>query len=429
MTLVVIGANPTVARAAEALPGDLLHVQLPGAPALDRDDGRMAGTRQVHTVDFHDGPAFLAFVDEVLKPLSPTAVVSLTELGLEPAAAAAERLGVRGVAPAVVRRTRDKLEMRRVLERKAPHLNPAFASGGDPDAVARLFAGHTPVVAKPVSGVGSNAVALVDRAADLPADRRTGGTLLEAFVGGLEFSVETLSADGRHTVVGIAQKGTTGSFVEVSHMMPPPSLDAGGRARVEEAVGQLLDALGLTDGPSHTEVKVDGDRVIVIETHNRLGGDGIADLVRLTTGIDWRVAALGWAVGAGVPRGPAAAATAATVFFTAPPGTVTDVAPPPSLTHGTIVEWEVAVEPGDPVRPLRSSTDRLGTAVIAAAEATACVAAVAELTALPIVTTQPDATVPSARLVADARSTARPDAAPPASTAPPSTAAQPAPVA
>ncbi|MGY5139029.1 hypothetical protein ACWGJW_42750, partial [Streptomyces nigrescens] len=103
--------------------------------------------------------------------------------------------------------------------------------------------------------------------------------------------------------------------------------------------------------------------------------------------------------------------------------------PPPSLTHGTIVEWEVAVEPGDPVRPLRSSTDRLGTAVIAAADATACVAAVAELTALPIVTTQPDATVPSAHLVADARPTARPGAGPPGSTAPPSTAAQPAPVA
>ncbi|MFG2093527.1 ATP-grasp domain-containing protein [Streptomyces sp. NPDC048612] len=429
MTLVVIGANPTVARAAEALPGDLLHVQLPGAPALDRNGGRTTGTRQVHTVDFHDRAAFLTFVDEVLKPLSPTAVVSLTELGLEPAAVATERLGLRGVAPTVVRRTRDKLEMRRVLERRAPQLNPAFACGDDPDAVARLFAGHSPVVAKPVSGVGSNAVALLDRAADLPADRRTTGTLLEAFAGGLEFSVETLSAGGRHTVVGIAQKGTTGGFVEVSHMMPAPALDAAGRARVEEAVGRLLDALGLTDGPSHTEVKVDGDRVVVIETHNRLGGDGIADLVRLTTGIDWRVAALGWAVGAGVPRAPVAAPAAATVFFTAAPGTVTAVAPPPPLTHGTIVEWEVTVEPGDPVRPLRSSTDRLGMAVVTAADTAACLAAVAELTALPIVTTRPDVTVPPARRVADGRSTARPEAARPGSTAPPSTAAQPTPVA
>ncbi|MFG2140083.1 ATP-grasp domain-containing protein [Streptomyces sp. NPDC048650] len=389
MTLVVIGANPTVARAAEALPGDLVHVQLPGAPALHRWRERTSGVRQVYTADFQDGPAFLAFVDEVLEPLSPTAVVSLTELGLEPAAAAAARLGARGVAPEVVRRTRDKLEMRRVLARRAGHLNPAFASGDDADAVARLFAAHGPVVAKPVNGVGSNAVALLHSSADLTPDRRTAGTLLEAFVAGLEFSVETLSTGGRHTVVGIAQKGTTGGFVEVSHMMPPPSLDARRRALVTEAVGQLLDAVGLTDGPSHTEVKVDGDRVVVIETHNRLGGDGIADLVRLTTGIDWRRAALGWAVGAGLPSARAAATAAATVFFTAPPGEVTAVAPQPSLVHGTVVEWDVTVEPGDEVRPLRSSTDRLGAAVLTATDTQACVAAVAELTALPVVTTQP----------------------------------------
>lgn len=117
MTLVVVGANPTVAQAAATLPGDVIHVQLPGAPALGRD---AAGGRTALTVDFREGPAFLAFVDEVLRPLSPTAVVSLTEPGLEPAAAAAERLGVKGVAWEVVRVTRDKLAMRRVLERKAP---------------------------------------------------------------------------------------------------------------------------------------------------------------------------------------------------------------------------------------------------------------------------------------------------------------------
>ncbi|MFE9766067.1 ATP-grasp domain-containing protein [Streptomyces sp. NPDC005808] len=386
MTLVVVGANPTVAQAAAKLPGDVIHVQLPGAPAFGRDTAKH---RTVLTVDFREGSAFLAFVDEVLRPLSPTAVVSLTESGLEPAAAAAESLGVKGVAREVVRVTRDKLAMRRVLERKAPHLNPAFAPGDDSDAVARLFAEHAPVVAKPVDGSGSTAVALLDSLVDLPQDRRTAATLLEQFVGGLEFSVEALSTGGRHTFVGIAEKGTTGGFVEVSHMMPPPSLDARRQQLVERAVGELLDALGLTDGPSHTEVKVVGDKITVIETHNRLGGDGIADLVRLTSGIDWRRAAVGWAVGAGLRREEATAAAAATVFFTAPPGRVSAVAQQPSLTHGSIVEWDISVRPGDLVHPLRSSADRLGVATLAAASAAECVTAVAELTALPIVTTLP----------------------------------------
>jgi hypothetical protein len=385
VALVIVGANPNTARAATTLPCDLIHVQLPGAPELD------PGTEEdstVFTVDFTDPSAFFPFVEEFIRPLSPIAVVSLTEFGMEPAAVAAERLGVKGVASEVVRITRDKLEMRNALERKAPHLNPLFASGADPVAVARLFADGVPAVAKPVDGGGSRGVILLRDLADLPQDRRTAATLLEQFADGLEFSVEALSVDGRHTFVGIAEKGTTDRFVEVSHIMPPLSLDGRRQRLVEQAVGELLDAVGLTDGPSHTEVKVDGDKVVVIETHTRIGGDGIAELVHLTSGVEWRRGALGWVVGAGLRREAATAPAAASVFVTAPPGRVTHVAPRPELTHGSIVHWDVTVRPGDEVPPLLSSFDRSGMALLTAPSPAACAAAVAEFAALTIVTTE-----------------------------------------
>ncbi|HEX8081245.1 MAG TPA: ATP-grasp domain-containing protein [Jatrophihabitans sp.] len=384
--LVVLGANTKVAQAAATLPVDLIHVQHPGAsdaPELEN------GAATVFTVDYREPATFTTFIDEVLAPLSPLAVVSLTEPGLEPAAAATERLGTPGTALSVVQAIRNKLIMRRVLAHKAPHLNPAFAAGDDPDAIARLFAEHTPVIAKPVDGSGSSEVALIHRPADLPPHRRTAATLLEQFVGGLEVSVESLSAGGRHTTMGIAQKGTTTGFVELSHVMPAPSLTERQRQLVERAVAEVLDALGLTDGPSHTELKIDGDQVTVIETHNRMGGDGIADLVQLTTGVDWRRSALGWAVGGGAPRTAAIAPAAATVFFTAPPGQVTAVASQPTLAHGSIVDWAISAQVGETVKPLQSSLERLGFAVLTADSAEQCALAVAELTALPIVTTQP----------------------------------------
>jgi hypothetical protein len=77
------------------------------------------------------------------------------------------------------------------------------------------------------------------------------------------------------------------------------------------------------------------------------------------------------------------------VFVTAPPGRVTAVAPQPALTHGTIVHWEVTVEPGDEVPALRSSFDRPGMAILTAASPAQCVAAVAEFAALTLVTTRP----------------------------------------
>ncbi|MFD3354401.1 ATP-grasp domain-containing protein [Streptomyces fradiae] len=435
MTLVVLGADAAVARAAAALPADVVHVRLPGAAPLD------VPAAAYHAADYQHGPTFLRFVDEVLRPLAPAAVVSLTELGLEPAAVAARRLGAAGVPPEVVRATRDKLEMRHLLERKAPHLNPPFAAGDDARAVAGLFApdrgrgGHSGhggghgggpgwpgghggrpgrgrpgghgggprgagagalVVAKPVGGTGSHAVTLLRTAEDLPEDRRNRATLLERYVGGREFSVESLSSGGRHTFLGIAEKRTEGeAFVEVAHLMPPPSLDAAGRRRVERAVAELLDAVGLADGPAHTEVKVEGGRVTVIETHTRPGGDGIPDLVRLTRRVDWRRAALGWVLGVGPREEPEeAVAAAATVFVTAPPGRVTSVASRPEPAAWRLEHWDVPLEPGDPVTPLRSSADRLGTALLTAPDPAACAAAVTALRAAPLVTTRPANTPP-----------------------------------
>lgn len=390
--LVVIGANAEVAAAAETLGVGVVHVQLPGAAPLQPPGGL---TGRVVTADYRDHAAFPAFVDDVLAPLAPAAVVSLTEFGLEAAALAGERLGTPGTSRAVVRLLRDKLLMRRLLELKAPWLNPAFAAGDDPEAIARLFAAHTPVVVKPADGAGSSDVALVRSLAELPAQRRSPGTVLEEYVGGTEYSIETLSEGGRHTIIGIAEKATTGGFVEESHVMPPHSLREPHRRSVVEAVETLLDVVGLTDGPSHTEVKVEAAageevRVTVIESHNRQGGDGIADLVRITRGIDWRRAALGWPVGAGLRQDAAEAPAAATVFFTAAPGRVTAVAPRPTLSHGQIARWSVTAEPGDIVRPLRSSDDRLGVAVVTAADPRSCAAAVAELTAMRIVTTEPE---------------------------------------
>lgn len=388
--LVVVGANPVVAEAAAALPVNVLHMQEPGASGLGRRAWSGPGTRTAYIVDFQDPATLLAFTRRVLRPLNVMAVVSLTELGLEPAAVTAARLGVAGTALAAVRATRDKLRMRQILERHAPHLNPPFASGADRHAVARLFDGGAQVIAKPVDGVGSQSVTLLSSLAGFPPGRLGPATLFEGFVAGTEFSVEVLSRHGRHSVTGIAEKRTTAGFVELSHTMPAPSLDPAGEQLVREAVVELLDVLGVTDGPSHTEVKLDGGKVTVIETHTRLGGDGIADLVRLTTGVDWRRVAVGWPLDAEPPKPTAAAGTlaAATVFITAPPGRVTRVAAQPELAAGAIVQWDVAVRPGDTVAPLSSSANRLGHATVIAADAAACRAAVEEFIALRIVTTQ-----------------------------------------
>jgi biotin carboxylase len=114
--------------------------------------------------------------------------------------------------------------------------------------------------------------------------------VIEEFVTGCEISVETISYMGKHTILQITDKVTTGApfFVELEHHQPS-SLPEETKSRVREIVHHALDALHIQYGASHSELKIteDGD-IRVIEIGARMGGDFIgSDLVKLSTGYDF----------------------------------------------------------------------------------------------------------------------------------------------
>ncbi|MER7485560.1 hypothetical protein ABTY20_06515 [Streptomyces sp. NPDC126497] len=108
--LVVIDASVRTARIAHSLGCHTVFVQSPGAPVQDLVDDYSG----YYTVDFagrpDDGPEgavgdeFAGFVEAVLRPLAPTAVVSLTARGLLPAAVANALLGTPGTPVEVLKR-------------------------------------------------------------------------------------------------------------------------------------------------------------------------------------------------------------------------------------------------------------------------------------------------------------------------------------
>jgi biotin carboxylase len=114
--------------------------------------------------------------------------------------------------------------------------------------------------------------------------------VIEEFVTGREISVESISYQGKHYILQITDKVTTGSpfFVELEHHQPS-SLPDDVKKRVREIVIHALDALQIKYGASHAELKIteDGD-IRVIEIGARMGGDFIgSDLVKLSTGYDF----------------------------------------------------------------------------------------------------------------------------------------------
>jgi biotin carboxylase len=114
--------------------------------------------------------------------------------------------------------------------------------------------------------------------------------IIEEFVPGSEISVESISWEGKHYVLAITDKGTTGEpfIVECEHHQPT-HLSTEIQLKVKTITQQVLAALDVKYGASHSEFKItDKGEIYVIEVGARMGGDFIgSDLVKLSTGYDF----------------------------------------------------------------------------------------------------------------------------------------------
>lgn len=154
-----------------------------------------------------------------------------------------------------------------------------------------------PYIVKPCDSSASRGVRKVFNREDLEAafedamsNSLSGKVLIESFIEGREFSVETLSQGGVTTVITITEKLTKGEdkgyFVEDTHI-EPARISPEEWETISREVVAATSAIGFDNCPSHTEVKLNADGAWIIETACRLGGDYItSDLVPLSTGVD-----------------------------------------------------------------------------------------------------------------------------------------------
>lgn len=346
---------------------------------LAAETGRYAGRADhVLATDYADAERVAQLVQVLCGGLDVRGVLALTEAGLLPAALMNAILGAKDNPVEVVQRVMDKRLMREWLAGDRAFALPAREVGSARSlrAFAREFG--TPVVVKPRDGAGSVGVRVLHDAAEVAAWTPPGNgaeVLAEQYVHGKEFSVEAFSADGRHLIAAVTEKVLARSagenaLVEVGHNLPA-RLDRETDATLRAFVRDFLDRLGLREGLSHTEVILGPRGPVVVETHTRNGGDHIADLVLLSTGLDLRDLAFRARAGLvhGVPPAPEPAGGSAIRYFTPPPGVVEEV-------HGLdaarylpgVVDVAVDARVGDRVRPLRSSFDRVGYVIATGAD-------------------------------------------------------------
>lgn len=215
------------------------------------------------------------------------------EVSQDQAAAIAEALDLPFYQADVIRATRQKDLMRQILREAKLDTTASKLVGGAAEIEAFGEAHGYPIVLKPVDARGSLGVSIVQGRQDIPKALEWFGAwtpgrkmLVEQFLEGEEYSVEAFSEDGLHQIICITQKfKDPTTSVETGHCLPAPLADAT-RVAIEQFVTAVLTALHIDRGPSHTEVIVTAAGPQIVETHTRLGGDSIPDLIELLSGVN-----------------------------------------------------------------------------------------------------------------------------------------------
>ena len=227
-----------------------------------------------------------------------------TDMPMRTVAAVAKECGLTGISEDTAIKATDKSVMRATLKEAGVPV-PTFFRVENPEeyeaAVNRMPAAF---MVKPADSSGSRGVFKVEQKEQVQTAyeyarsfSRNGIVVVEDCMTGPEVSVETLAYDGEVRIVQITDKITTGAphFVEMGHTQPTRLDCADEIKRVAIAANQ---AIGIQNGPSHTEIIVTEEGPKIVELGARLGGDCITThLVPLSTGVDMVEACIRIALG------------------------------------------------------------------------------------------------------------------------------------
>lgn len=322
-----------------------------GLPATATEDDWVKTARLIHGMDAVDS------------------IGAFNERSEEHAAAIAKALELPYVSPETIRATRRKDVMRQRLRDAGLDSTESRIVVDAAGLVAFGRDAGYPFVVKPVDGRASIGVTIVRTPEDVPSAvacfedaAKESEMLAESLLVGEEYSVEAFSERGEHRVVCVTQKWKDPvTCVETGHCVPAPLADAT-REAITELVTRVLDALDMHTGPSHTEVIVTDNGPRIVETHTRLAGDKIIDLIQAVTGVDlenlWVKQAAGQRV---LDDVPVQLHRFAAISFVTPNAAGTlervDGTAEASAAPG-VVDVEVLRDPGDELDGARDSNTR-----------------------------------------------------------------------
>lgn len=252
-------------------------------------------------------PISIVEKDEILakcQEIKPDAVISVaSDLATLTVNYLADKLGLVGNSLECTRLSTNKYEMRKAFLANGVSV-PKFAevAGASEEEIAKIKDFSMPIIVKPTDRSGSRSInkienweeaesgklkEAIEAAVEVSFEKKA---IIEEYIDGEEFSAESISYRGKHTLLAVTRKRTTGAphFIETGHIQPA-GINNNMLEKVQKEVFAGLNSLQITNGASHAEFKITPDgKVKIIEIGARMGGDCIgSDLVKISTGYDF----------------------------------------------------------------------------------------------------------------------------------------------
>ncbi len=306
------------------------------------------------------------------------AVLCLLDTRLPEAARLAQRLGLRHVNPVSAALLRDKFQVRRRLA-ECGIAQPAFAlatsNAALQTAVTRL---GLPVLIKPADGYGSQNIVVLRHPEDLdprlsPLEemlpsrvdyglgvKANDRLLVERYLGGTVLGCDTLTADGRHCLLGVHEKQffAPPSFAIRGGCFQPNRLEF---ESIERYVFSVLDAVGFDWGAAHTELMITSAGLRLIEINPRLVGAKIPRLVGYALNRSLHADLIALHLGETTfPPAVQSDQIAVSRWITADRAGVLEHVELPALSDPHLRHVELLKKSGDSVRPPLENNDRIG---------------------------------------------------------------------
>jgi len=221
-----------------------------------------------------------------------------TDMPMRSVAAVAKEMNLVGIDEETALKATNKAEMRKALKAGNVPIPKFFKISNEEEYLEAVKQFKVPFIVKPADSSGSRGIYEVQGINNLELIKeaykyckpysRVGDVVVEEYMSGPEVSVETLSVDGVCHVIQITDKLTTGAphYVEMGHSQPTKhSKEIADR--IAEVAKAANKAIGIKNGPSHTEIIVTDEGPKIVELGARLGGDNITThLVPLSTGVN-----------------------------------------------------------------------------------------------------------------------------------------------